>query len=124
MSQLQISVVFEQPDDKLYYIIREVLGSSSLVLEYECDYSHVLDYPSIACRLHLDSRLEHGRFGQELFSLLQKIKESVERYDRRILQIILDRNNPSYDMLHNRNGIWVSMTQAEVIGLWPFLRES
>jgi len=124
MSQLQISVVFDQPDDKLYYIIGEVLGSSSSVLEYACDYSHVLDYPSIACRLYLDSRLEHGRFGQELFSLLQRIKESVELHGRRILQIILDRENPSSEMLHNRNGIWVSKRQAEVIGLWTFMRES
>lgn len=123
MVQLQISVVLDQPDDRLGSTIKEILGSSSLVRDYDFEYTHILDYPSIACFLYLDDRVEHGHLGQELLPLLHEMRDSVLDHGRKVLQIIVDRDYPSYEMLHGRNGIWISTRMAETSGLWRFLNE-
>lgn len=119
--QLQISIILDRHDDHLASVIGELLNTSPMVKDFGFGESRILDHPTLVFSLYIDERLAQ-RDLQGLLSLLHKVKGSAERRQRRALQIIVDRDVPTYELLSTRNGIWISMRTAE--SFWRALQET
>ncbi|GCE61713.1 hypothetical protein [Microcystis aeruginosa] len=95
-------------------------------------YSLVADQPAITCHIYLPSES-----WQNFFSQLWQIRSYFEELQRQVRQIIIsrserdyprtqrnypERNYPSFQLLHNYQGIWISYNMREYIS--HFLKEA
>jgi hypothetical protein len=120
MLQLDLTIVFDRIDESDTNCINEILPEIFRRFNIESgyiNYSSVADHPLITCPiyLHRESSL------QDFLSQVWEIRSYFKEFQRQVWQIIISQternyqddlliepNYPSFKLLHNYQGIWVS----------------
>jgi hypothetical protein len=123
MYEMPVVIVFDQSDDSQISLLKDVLGGSRLVRDFELKREYVLDHPAIVGSLYFAEQPRPERLASDFLSRLHRINDFAGRNTGRVLEIILDREIPQPELLRGRNGLWVSMRTAEMTGLWGSLSE-
>lgn len=123
MFELQMKIVLERSDDGLLSRLRGLLSELPEIRDHKIDSSRVADYPALICFLYLDEERFQGPLGREFLAMLSYVRSNIESTGARVLQLIVDENDPPSNLLHERNGLWITRRSAQMEDIWRWLIE-
>lgn len=100
---LRLKIILAKVDKELESLVRSILRESLQPLQLGMELTHLGDYPAIDCFISL-RKLQWT----DIFQTLKYIKGHIEEVDIQVLQLIIGEDSPSFQLLNEYRGIWIS----------------
>jgi hypothetical protein len=122
MAKVMFHIVLDDFNQSLLNSTLDILMERLRYADPSVRLSRYTDCPTITCKVYLQQIS-----WRDFFHLLRQIKGNIEASDIQVMQIIVDEEQPDFDLLGERRGFWIRPNYVPsnwVEELIDFLRRS